>query len=114
MDYIFIEDLKVRGKHGVMDIERKIEQEFALSLRMQFDTKAAAASDNLADTLDYQPIKEMIIKIVKENNFFLIEKLAETICKEILKDKRVAQIEFTVRKTAIWDNGIPGITITRP
>ncbi len=112
-DYIFIEGLKVAGKHGVMAHERVVEQEFQIDVRMEVDTKKAAQSDNLADALDYAPVKEKIIEIIKTNSFYLIEKLADTLCSEILKDKRIIKVELTIRKTAVWGNGVPGVTVTR-
>src|ERR1700722_12683200 len=109
MDSIFIERLKEAGKHGVMDVERKVEQEFEISVRMEVDTQKAAQSDKLAAALDYAPVKEKIIEIIQTNSFYLIEKLADTIATEILEDKRIAKVELTVRKNAVWDNGVPGI-----
>ena len=113
MDYIFIEKLKVQGKHGVGEAERKVEQEFEVAVKMGVNTKVAAKSDNLADALNYAPIKEKIIKLIQGKSVYLIERLADTITTEILQDKRIATIELTIRKTAVWDNGVPGITITR-
>jgi dihydroneopterin aldolase len=113
MDSIFIEGLKVQGKHGVMDVERKVEQEFQIDVRMLVDTKVAAQSDKLVDALDYAPVKEKIVEIIQTKSFYLIERLADTIATEILKDKRITKVELTIRKTAVWDNGVPGITIVR-
>ena len=113
MEYIFIEGLKVQGRHGVMDIERKVEQEFQIDVRMDVDTTKAAASDDLADALDYVPVKEKIVEIIQGQSFYLIERLADTIASEILKDKRITKVELTIRKTAVWDNGVPGVVITR-
>jgi dihydroneopterin aldolase len=112
-DSIFIEGLKVQGKHGVMEQERKVEQEFEIDVRMEVDTKVAAQSDKLAHALDYAPVKERIVEIIQTNSFYLIERLVDTIAAEILKDKRISKVELTIRKTAVWDNGVPGITITR-
>lgn len=113
MDYVFIEGLKVAGKHGVMDIERRVEQEFEIGAKMGVDPSRAAKSDKLEDALDYAPIKEAIVGIIRNNSFYLIERLADTLCQEILKDKRVRTVELTIRKTAIWNDAVPGITITR-
>ena len=112
-DSIFIEGLKVQGKHGVMEQERKVEQEFVIDVRMEVDTKKAAVSDDLADALNYAPVKEKIVGIIQNNSFYLIERLADTLCAEILKDKRITKVQLTIRKTAVWDNGVPGITVTR-
>lgn len=113
MDHIFIEGLKVAGKHGVMAHERVVEQEFQIDVRMEVDTKKAAASDKLEHALDYAPIKEKIVEIIQINSFYLIERLADTIAAEILKDKRISKVELTIRKSAVWDNGVPGITVVR-
>jgi FolB domain-containing protein len=113
MDYVFIKGLKVQGKHGVMDVERKVEQEFEIGIKMWVDTKKAAQSDHLEDAMDYAPVKDRIVEIIQTNSFYLIERLAETICTSILKDTKITKVELTIRKTAVWDNGIPGITIIR-
>lgn len=113
MDYVFIEGLRVAGKHGVIDSERKVEQEFEVSVKMEVDTARAAQSDKLKDALDYAPIKERIIEIIQNRSFYLIERLADTLCAEILKDARIRRVDLSIRKTAIWSNGVPGIAIVR-
>ena len=113
MDYIFIEGLRVAGKHGGGEAERKVEQEFEIWAKMAVDTAQAASSDKLEDALDYAPIRDTIVKIIQTNSFYLIEKLADTLCTEILKDKKIHQVELTIKKVAIWTDGVPGVTITR-
>ncbi len=113
MDYIFIEDLKVNGKHGVMEHERKVEQEFKISATMACDTSKAGESDDLQDALNYAPVRDTIVQIIQTNSFYLIERLGETICQAILADKRIGSVELTIRKSAVWDNGVPGVRMTR-
>jgi hypothetical protein len=31
----------------------------------------------------------------------------------LLKDARIGEVQVTIKKTAVWDNGVPGVTITR-
>lgn len=112
-DYVCIEGLRVLGRHGVGDAERKVEQEFEISAKMEVDTGLAAHNDKLEDALDYAPIRENIIKVIQTNSFYLIEKLADALCAQILEDKRICAVELTVKKVAIWSNGVPGVTITR-
>ncbi len=113
-DFIFIEGLKVRGMHGVSHPERhSFEQEFEVSAKMYMETHIAAKSENLSDALDYVPIRDKIVGIIQTNTFYLIERLADTLCAEILKDTRITKVELTIRKTAIWDNGVPGVTVVR-
>jgi 7,8-dihydroneopterin aldolase/epimerase/oxygenase len=52
MDIVFLNGLSVQGKHGVMERERHVEQEFIVDMEARTDTHAAAASDDLKDTLD--------------------------------------------------------------
>ncbi len=114
MDSIFIEKLIVKGSHGVSARERKVEQEFEISFRLAVgDTSKAAKSQKLKDAVDYQPIKDMIVEVIEGKSYFLIETLAETIVQNILKDKRIKSLEFTIKKPEVWESGVPGLTIVR-
>lgn len=114
MDYIHIKNLKIRGKHGVYEEERKVEQEFELHLKLGVgDTSAAAVSGNLEDAVDYVPIKQEIEKIIQEKSFYLIETLADTIARMVMKDQRIKTLELTINKPEVWDHGVPGLTIFR-
>ncbi len=113
MDYIHIDNLSFPGKHGVYANERRVEQEFVVSLRLGVDTKKAGESDDLSDTIDYQKVKDIVAEIIEGSSRYLIEKLAEEIAARILLDARVRLVKVTIKKTAVWDNGVPGVTILR-
>jgi len=113
MDKIFIEHLAVRGKHGVSDEERSREQEFMLDIEIEFDTKAAAESDDLAGTVDYDSFRASAKEIAEGSSFHLIEKLADTIAQNILEDKRIAGVKISVRKSEMYSDCTPGVTIVR-
>lgn len=114
MDYIHLNNLKIRGKHGVYEEERKVEQEFELHLKLGVgDTSGAAKSHNLKDAVDYVPIKHEIEKIIAGKSYFLIETLAELIAEKVLEDKRIQTLELTINKPEVWDHAVPGLTISR-
>jgi dihydroneopterin aldolase len=114
VDYIHINNLKIRGKHGVYEEERKVEQEFELTLKLGVgDTSGAAKSCELKDAVDYVPIKHEIEKIIKEKSFYLIETLADTIARQVMEDTRIKTLELTINKPEVWDHGVPGLTIFR-
>jgi dihydroneopterin aldolase len=113
MDYIHIENLSFSGKHGVYEKERRVEQEFVISVRLGFDTKKAGLSDNLEDTLDYQQVKDVVRSAIEGGSRYLVEKLAGEIATELLADTRVINVEITIKKVAVWDNGMPGVTVRR-
>ena len=52
-DRIELKGLKVRGHHGVFEHEKRDGQDFLVDLVLWTDFTAAAASDDLADTVDY-------------------------------------------------------------
>ncbi len=113
MDHIRITDLFFRGKHGVGSAERNVEQEFLIEVDMIFDTANAGASDQLTDTVDYSAVRDKIRGVIEGPSRYLIEVLAEDIAKRILEDKRIKSAEITIKKTAVWKNGVPSVTITR-
>lgn len=114
MDYIHLNNLKIRGRHGVYEEERRVEQEFELQLRLGVgDTSVAAKSHDLKDAVDYVPIKHEIEKIITGKSYFLIETLAELIAQKVLEDKRIQTLELTITKPEVWDHAVPGITIFR-
>ena len=90
------------------DEKGKANKEVIKALAKYFDTSISKIR-----ILSGEKSKEKIIEIIQTNSFYLIEKLADTLCAEILKDKRIGKVELTIRKTAVWDNGVPGVTIAR-
>src|SRR3989344_1706973 len=113
MDYLHIDNLLFRAKHGVSTKERRVEQEFAVSVRLGVDVSKAGKTDKLKDTVDYQEVKNIIATVLEGSSRYLVEKLAEEIAGRVLKDGRIKVIEITIRKLEVWDNGVPGVTIVR-
>lgn len=113
MGKIFIERLIVRGKHGVTVEERLHEQEFSLDIKIRFDTRKAAMSDDLSDTVSYGHFRSVAKEVVEESSFNLLEKLANTIAEQILEDIRIAGVSITIRKTEVYPDCTPGVTIQR-
>lgn len=113
MDRIFINNLIVRGKHGVREEEREKPQEFVLDIQANFDTRTAAASDDLSDTIDYDFFRNTAKHIVEEESFLLLERLADSVARKILSDIRIERVSVSVRKTEMYPDCTPGITVVR-
>jgi 7,8-dihydroneopterin aldolase/epimerase/oxygenase len=113
MDYLHIDSLRFQGKHGAYTPERSVEQEFEISVRLGVEIQEACTSDVLEETVDYQLVKDKIQEVIEGESRYLIEKLAEDMASKILEDTRIRTIELTLKKNAVWSNGIPGVTITR-
>lgn len=89
-DIVFIEDLRIQTVIGIYDWEKEIRQEVSLDLELANDNRAAAATDAIADTVDYKAVAKRLIAYVEGHRFELVETLAER-CAEIILD------EFGVR-----------------
>ncbi len=112
-DYVSVKDLSVSAVIGVHDWERKIEQILVFSVDMAADVRKAAASDNLADALDYSAVASIITAIVREGKFRLIETAAERVAERLLADFPVTWLHLQVRKPITTAAYTAAITIER-
>jgi 7,8-dihydroneopterin aldolase/epimerase/oxygenase len=86
------------GYHGVLDHERREGQPFVIDVTAWTDLSAAAATDDLADTLDYGALASQVVAAVERDPVDLIETLAARIADLVLVDERVSVVEVTVHK----------------
>ena len=75
-DRILIEGLEVQTVIGIYDWEREIRQTVRIDVEMAWDITAAAASDAIADALDYKAVAKRLITFIEASNYGLIEALA--------------------------------------
>jgi len=98
MDRVFIEALEIECVIGIYEWERKIKQPIVLDIEMSFDNRKPAASDDIADTLDYKAISKRLIQFVSESSFGLVEALAEHCCRIIIDEFGVARVKLKLSK----------------
>lgn len=98
MDEITLTGLRVFGRHGVFEHERHDGQIFVIDATLYVSTAAAAASDDVADTIHYGEVAERIAAIVGGEPLNLIETLAQRIADELLSDAAVRMVAVTVHK----------------
>ena len=92
---IRVTGLRVHGRHGVLESERRDGQEFVVDVALDV---AAPTTDDLAETVDYAALAERLAAIVGGEPVDLIETLAARLADECLADPRVSRAEVTVRK----------------
>jgi dihydroneopterin aldolase len=97
-DRIELRGLAVRGHHGVFDHERRDGQDFVIDLTVWLDLTAAAASDDLADTVDYGGLAQRAHDIVAGPPRDLIETVAAEIADDVMNDERIEAVEVVVHK----------------
>ena len=85
--------------HGVMQEEHRIGGRYEVDVALDLDVTAAARHDALDQTVDYEKIYALVRRVVTENRFYLIERLAYLIGQGALElYPNVAHVEVTVRK----------------
>lgn len=105
-DELTITGIECFGHHGVFDRERRDGQVFVVDLTLGLDTRAAAASDDLQDSVDYGSLVGGVRDAVECDPVDLIETLARRIAGKALDDDRVEWVRVTVHK--------PGAPIEAP
>ena len=98
MDIIYLHDLRIDTVIGVFDWERRIRQTVILDLEMAADIRRAAASDDLADTLNYKAVAKRLIDFVEHSDFQLVETLAERVAELVLQEFAVPWLRLRVNK----------------
>ena len=97
-DRVVISGLRAFGHHGVLAHERRDGQEFVVDVAIEFDTRDAAASDSLTDTVDYAALAQRLHEVVTGEPVALLETLAQRLAEVCLADPRVSAAEVTVHK----------------
>lgn len=115
MDQIHITNLLVRGIVGINAGERVNRQDVLINVTMWADSSVAAASDDIADAVNYRTVSKAIIAHVEEGEPMLVERLAQEIADICLgSDERITEVEVTVEKPgALRFAESVGITIHR-
>ena len=112
-DTVSVRDLSVAAVIGVHPWEREIEQTLVFNVDMDADVRRAAATDDLADALDYSAVAAAIATVVRHGRFRLIETAAERVAEHLLAGFPLTSLRLELRKP-IADGGYTAvITIER-
>lgn len=99
MDCIVIENLETFGYHGVFEEEAFLGQKFIVSATLYLNTRKAGKTDDLKESLDYGEVCQTIKKLVENERYQLIERLAEEIAEKLLLTySKILKVEITVKK----------------
>ena len=97
-DELTVTGIDCYGYHGVFEREKREGQPFVVDLTLGLDTRAAAASDDLRDTVDYGSLVAAVKASVEADPVDLIETLAQRLADVCLRDVRVEWARITVHK----------------
>lgn len=113
MDTIIIRDLEVFFRVGVPDAERAEPQRLLVSVEMRRDLRAAAAGDDLVQTIDYFAVSRRIKGLGEGRAWKLIETLAEEIAQVVLTEFGPEQVMVRIKKFILPDTRWVAVELTR-
>lgn len=101
-DVIEVAGIRATGFHGVFEHEKRDGQEFVVDVTLEVDLEPAGSSDDLAETVNYGEVAQLVVKRVEGPALDLIERLATVIAEDILVSGpgrlRLEAVTITVHK----------------
>ena len=97
-DQLSVRGIECYAHHGVFDHERRDGQRFVVDLTLGLDTRSAALSDDLQETVDYGSLVAQVKAAVESDPVDLVETLAARVAAVCLSGSRVEWVQVTVHK----------------
>jgi FolB domain-containing protein len=98
MARIRITDLTLKTIIGIFDWERIKKQTVIINIEIEFNASKAIRSDQVKDTVDYKVITKEIIRHIEASKYFLLEKMADSVLKIVLKDSKIKWASIRIDK----------------
>ena len=100
MDFIFIEELRVKAWVGIYEREKTGPQTVELNLTFGVP-ETAAEHDDIADTIDYAVVTARIRRELGERHFNLIESLGEFVVQLLFEEFGAPWVKLKVAKIGV-------------
>ncbi len=114
MDKVIIRDLRIEAIVGLYPWERVAQQVLLLDIELATDIAKAASHDDLQYTIDYSAVCEAVTHMIQQQEFHLIETLAEQVAGMLQEQFAVSGLRLAVYKQDVLTNvGRVGVEITR-
>ena len=98
MDIVYLHGLNLDALIGVWEWERQAKQKIVVDLDFGPNIVAAARSDSIEDTIDYQAVVTRILQLAEDSKFRLVETFAETIADILIADFGVNWVRIRINK----------------
>ena len=98
LDRIAVLGISGTGHHGVFDHERRDGQTFVVDVTLASDTRRAAATDDLAHTVNYGEVAAAVVAVIEGPAYDLVETVAQKVADVCLRFAGVAAVAVVVHK----------------
>ena len=89
---------------GLHDFERAEKQRVLIDVEVRLDPENEPTADTVADTLDYDQVREAVIHLAEAQHYDLQETLARRIFDAISALKDVEGVAVTTQKPDVYPN----------
>ncbi|MGH8319564.1 MAG: dihydroneopterin aldolase [Steroidobacteraceae bacterium] len=113
-DRIFLRGLAAECIIGFIEWERRVRQTVVVDLELPVDCRRAAASDDVADTVDYKKVAKRVLAYIEASEFKLVETLAHRLALLLLEEFGLEWVRISLNKPgAIRNSRDVGVVIER-
>lgn len=114
MDIIFLKELRIDTVVGIYPWEAKIKQTVIVDIEAGVDIRAAAASCDIADTLNYAALAEELTNFIGSQHFKLLETMAQQAADYVHQQFKVNWLRLKINKAgAVLNATEVGVIIER-
>jgi dihydroneopterin aldolase len=107
LDIIRLHNAVFYAYHGVLSDEQNLGGKFEVDVDLHCDIRRGAKSDQLENTVNYERVYDCIRSLVLDRKHFLVESLASSIGRGILKNfPKVHSVTVRVRKPGAPVRGV--------
>jgi dihydroneopterin aldolase len=101
-----VRGLRLRGRHGVHEHEKRDGQEFLFDVELEVGDRGS--SDRLEDAVDYREVARTVQEVSDARSYDLIEALATAVAHELLARFAAERATVRVVKPAVKPGGLDG------
>ena len=99
MDKIIIKGLKVFAYHGVNPEEKVDGQNFIVDISAHCSLEKAGKTDNLNDTVSYAKMLKTTARVMTEDKYDLLERVAHRVAEQILAEyDSIEHVDVCIKK----------------
>lgn len=120
MDEITLDTFRIDCLVGVLAFEQEIPQPIDVRVSLRLDLGPSGDTDDLAATVNYADVRDIVAFLSTEGHFRLIETLALAALRAVLASPahgearaQVAEAEVVIRKPTILGGPVPGVRLVR-
>jgi dihydroneopterin aldolase len=99
--WVRLKNIQIYAYHGAHAHEREHGARFEIDVEFEAALKAAIESDELADTIDYVKVQQMVVDISTAKRFHLLEALCDAIASQLLISFPIEEAIVRVRKPGV-------------